>query len=414
MRTMDYVPRLIDAPLERYVRTFPCCLIVGPRACGKTTTSARVARSISRLDQPATASAFRADPDAALAARVAPALIDEWQDVPEVLGAVKRSVDADSSPGRFILTGSVSGDLDNASWPGTGRLVRLPMYGLTQREKLGLASPRPPARDLLQGRVRLPAESPNVVEYVDLALTSGFPEAMVLDEAVDRRTWLDSYIAQLVTRDVARLGGGRDAARIRRYLQAWALNSAGTVEDTTIYGAAGIDRRTHLAYEHLLQSIFVIDQVPAWTSNRLKRLALVPKRYMADVGLMAAAARINRGDILDDGNLLGRIIDTFVFTELRSQLAVDDEPTTLSHLRSAGGRHEVDLMVEFDGSRMVGIEIKATAAPTPDDARHLFWLRQELGDRFIGGVVFHTGPEILRFADDVVALPICALWGTSG
>jgi uncharacterized protein len=358
------------------------------------------------------ASVFRADPDAALATRDEPALIDEWQDVPEVLGAVKRSVDANASPGRFILTGSVSGELDNVSWPGTGRLVRLPMYGMTQREKFGLVNERPSVRNLLLGNVRLPTSVPNVVDYVDLALASGFPEATALADAGDRRIWLDSYIAQLVTRDVARLGGGRDAVRIRRYLEAWALSSAGIVDDTTIYGAAGLDRRTHLAYEHLLRNIFVVDQVPAFTSNRLKRLALAPKRYMADVGLLAASARINRDDILGDGGLLGRIIDTYVFTELRSQLSADPDPSTLSHLRSAGGRQEVDLLVEFDGGRLFGIEIKASAAPSPDDARHLYWLREQLGDKFVGGVVFHTGPEIIRFADDIVALPICALWGS--
>lgn len=241
--------------------------------------------------------------------------------------------------------------------------------------------------------VRLPASTPNVVDYVDLALASGYPEAMSLADAADRRIWLDSYVAQLVTRDVARLSGGRDPARIRRYLQALALNSAGTAEDVTIYQAAGIDRRTHLAYEDLLRNTFVVDHVPAWTSNRLKRLALAPKRYMADVGLMAAAARINRADILDDGDLLGRTIDTFVFAELRAHLAADREPTVLSHLRTAGGRHEIDLIVEFDGGRLIAIEIKATAAPTTDDARHLFWLRGELGDRFRGASCSTPAPR---------------------
>lgn len=357
------------------------------------------------------ANVFRADPDAALAGRAEPVLLDEWQDVSEVLGAVKRSVDTDSRPGRFVLTGSVSARLDAVSWPGTGRLVRLEMFGLTMRERLGHIQDRPTIEQLLRGEVRLPADQPDLVGYVDLALVSGFPEAVRLTEAADRRLWLDSYVDQLVTRDVARVDGGRDPERLRRYLQAWALNSAGLADDVTIYSAAGIDRRTHVAYEQILRNTYSIDLVPAWTSNRLKRLVLSPKRYVVDAALMASAARVGRADIIDNADLLGRLIDTFVVAELRSYLAVEPARPTLSHIRTGGGRNEVDLVVEFDGGRVFGIEIKATSVPRPRDARHLFWLADELGDRFAGGIVFHTGPHAIDFGRGVVALPICALWG---
>lgn len=388
-------------------------MVVGPRACGKTTTASRLAASLVRLDRPATAAVFAADPDAALGDRAEPVVLDEWQDVAEVLGAVKRSVDADPHPGRFVLTGSVSAEFDAASWPGTGRLVRLPMFGLTMRERLGLSSAGVNVGALLRGEVVLPDDRPDLVDYVDLALVSGFPEAIRLGDPTDRREWLDSYVDQLVTRDVARISAGRDPERLRRYLQAWALNSAGTADDVTIYGTVGIDRRTHVAYEQVLRNTFAVDLVPAWTSNRLKRLALSPKRYVVDPALMAAAARVGRADVVDNADLLGRLIDTFVVAELRAQLAVEAGRPTLSHLRTAGGRHEVDLIIEFDGGRVFAVEIKATSAPRPDDARHLRWLADEIGDRFLGGVVFHTGSESIRFGPDIVALPICSLWGAT-
>ncbi len=410
---MDYLSRLVDTELDHRVRTFPAVLVVGPRASGKTTSALRFADSVARLDHPATAAAFRADPDAALASRSEPALLDEWQDVPEVLAAVKRSVDTDPHAGRFLLTGSVSAALDSKSWPGTGRLVRLAMRPLTQREIVGTVDSRPCLRELLSGNVKLPRDQLTVADFVEVALAGGFPQAVKLSDARDRSIWYSSYVDELVARDVARLGVSRDAARLRRYFQAWALNSAGIVDDATLHVAAGIDRRTHLAYERLLEDIFVVDRVPSWSTNRLKRVVAAPKRYVADVGLMAAAGRFGRDDVLADGSLLGRVIDTFVFNQIAAHASVDADRPQISHIRTAGGRQEIDLVLEFEGGRIMGVEIKATSSPTHDDLRHLLWMQQELGTTFEAGVIFHTGPEIIRFTERIAALPISALWGTA-
>src|ERR1051326_4698575 len=158
---LDYVPRLVDNVLDRYVGAFPALLITGPRATGKTTTARRYARSVVRLDAEAEAVAFRADPDASLRAFPEPVLLDEWQAVPGVLGAVKRAVDEDPRPGRFILTGSVRADLDHDTWPGTGLLVRVPMYGLTVREMAGALHAPTFVEKLAEGdldRFTLPAD----------------------------------------------------------------------------------------------------------------------------------------------------------------------------------------------------------------------------------------------------------------
>ncbi|HET9732305.1 MAG TPA: AAA family ATPase, partial [Acidimicrobiales bacterium] len=136
----EYKRRLVDPRLRDLFAELPALMVTGPRATGKTTTAERLSRSVVRLDRPAEAAAFEADPDAALAATEEPILLDEWQEVPGVLGAVKRAVDRDSRPGRFILTGSVRADLEEATWPGTGRVVRIPMYGMTVGELEGRLS----------------------------------------------------------------------------------------------------------------------------------------------------------------------------------------------------------------------------------------------------------------------------------
>ena len=152
--------------------------------------------------------------------------------------------------------------------------------------------------------------------------------------------------------------------------------------------------------------------MPAWTSNRLKRLVHRPKHYLIDAALIATALGLDEQGVLDDGDLLGRVLDTFVAAQLRAELEISATRPRLHHLRTEQGRHEIDLIAELAGPRVVGIEVKASAAPTARrDAKHLRWLRDELGERFLAGVVLHTGSRVYELDEKIVAAPIAVLWG---
>jgi hypothetical protein len=230
-----------------------------------------------------------------------------------------------------------------------------------------------------------------------------------------RRAWHETYLDDLLTRDVEQLEQPRtrrrDAVRLHRYFEAYALNSAGLVEHKTLYDAARINRLTAVAYDDLLSRLFLVEEVPAWTSSRLRRLVQTPKRYVVDPAMVGAALRVDVNGALRDGDLLGRLLDTFVVSQLRPELVVSASSPRLHHLRLEGGRHEIDLIAELGGGRLIGIEIKADAAPGREAAVHLNWLRDQVGDRFVAGVVFHTGPRVYALDDGVVAIPIAALWG---
>lgn len=411
-----YRPRLIDAWLAELFAQLPALLITGPRATGKTTTASRLAKTLVRLDDEDEAAAFAANPDAALRALPEPILLDEWQAVPTVLGAVKRAVDGDFRPGRFLLSGSVRADLQAQTWPGTGRVVPLRMFGLTERELVGRADGPLFLDRLAEGQIdrfEIPAEVPDLPGYLALALRGGFPEPALRLDGRARRTWLNGYLAQLLTRDALTLTELRDPARLRRYFEALALNSAGLAEHQTIYTAAGIDRKTALEYDRLLTNLFVVDPVPAWTTNRLSRLTRTPKRYLVDPSLLTAALRLDLRTVMRDGDLFGRLLDTFVMAQLRPEVEVSELQPRLYHLREKDGRREVDVIGEF-GTGIVAIEIKATAGPKLNDAAHLVYLRDKLGERFLGGAVLHTGRSAFTLSDRIFALPICALWGPSG
>lgn len=405
-----YRPRLLDPLLEELLHELSALLVVGPRATGKTTTAARHAATIVQLDRAAEAAPFEADADAALRELDEPILLDEWQVVPAVLSAVKRAVDSDRRPGRFLLTGSVRADIDAETWPGTGRVVRVDMYPLTVAEQVASRT-RPLLDRLMHGEALPPAgDPPDLRGYVELALQGGFPEVALGLSPRGRERWLDSYVDQLLTRDALNLESGRDPQRLGRFFEAYAISSAGLVEDKTLHDAAGINRKTAVAYTQLLKNLLVIDELPSWTSNRLKRLIRSPKRYLVDSALLGGVLGVDGAAVLRDGDILGRLLDTFVVAQLRAEATVAEARPRMFHLRQEDGRHEVDIVAEVRGGGVVGIEVKAASAPTADAARHLAWLRDQLGDAFIAGVVLHTGPATYPLGEKLVAAPICTLW----
>lgn len=409
----EYLARLIDPLLDELMADHPAVLVVGPRACGKTTTGRRHSSGRLRLDRPAEAAAVRADPDALLAEGPFPLLVDEWQVVPEVLGAVKRSVDEGAEPGRFLLTGSSQADLTVEGWPATGRVVRVVMYGLAEREVAGQVQ-RPPLADRLVAHgldgVADPVDAPDVREYVARALRGSFPETVLAGSDRARRRWLASYLDQVVSRDAEMAGAVRDPVRLRRYLRVLAASTGGIPTTKTLIDAAGIDRRTATAYDGLLEHLFIAEQLPAWAANRLNRLVHLPKRYLVDPAFLGPLLGVDTRAVLRDNDLLGRLLDTFVMSQLRADCVVSDLSPQLFHIRDANGRREVDILVELADGRVIGIEVKATAAPVPEDARHLRWLQGVMGSKFVAGVVMHTGPKRFRLGEALYALPICTFW----
>jgi uncharacterized protein len=412
----EYLPRLVDGLLDDLRTQVSAVIVAGPRGAGKTTLAGRRAATIVRLDAAAQAAAFVADPDAALRGLDEPVLLDEWQEVPGVFGAARRAVDLEPRPNRFYLTGSVRAEIENEVWPGTGRFVRVPMHPMTVRERVADAGAKTFLDKLADGdALAVPANTPDLRGYVDLAFESGFPTAALRLSGRARRMWLQSYLGDLLTHDVEGLETSptrrRDPERLRRYFEAYALNSAGIAEHKTIFDAAGINKDTASAYERLLMQLLIVHQLPAWTSNRLKRLVQTPKRYLIDAALLPSALRLDPQGVLDDGDLLGRLLDTFVVAQIRPETVVAESEARLYHLRTQGGRHEVDVIAELGGQRVIGIEIKASAAPIAADAKHLTWLRDELGTRFVAGVILHTGPRVYMLANGILAAPISTLWG---
>ncbi len=405
--------RMIEREMQACLADHPIVLVTGPRASGKTTTASLFAAQTVRLNVAADATMFRIDPTVALASFSGrPLLIDEWQEVPEIMHALKGAADDHAPAGSFVLTGSVQPSSDIA-WPATGRIIELSMAPLTVRETAGGGGGDGLIDALSSGRdVALdPNSAPDLADYIDIAFAGGFPEPAINLDARGQRRWYETYADQMCGRDVLSILRRADSDLVRRYFEAYALNSAGVTDEKTIFDAAGINKKTAAGYAAVLKRLFVISTVPAWSSNRLKRLTRTPKRFVVDPALMTAAARLQRDDVMRDGLVLGRLIETLVYAQLAPELAARHPAYRLYHLRTDNaGRREVDLLVDLGGGRVLAFEIKASVSPDQHDARHLAWLRDSIGDDFVRGVVLHTGRNAYPLGDRIEALPICAFW----
>lgn len=391
-----YLLRHVDRRLASASAAFPIVVLDGPRAVGKTTTAKRIAESVVEL--PLDGERLSVDAESFLRDLPRPVVIDEWQLAgTELLWVLKRLVDDDPSPGRFVLTGSVEPATYGPTYPLTGRAGRLVMRPMTAAELDGrgdaptflervVAGERPRARLGEGGRLQL-----------DRLGRTGFPAARSLS---DPSLFLDGYAAL-----VAQRAGdeGRDASRLLTTLRVLATLEAQAVPDQRIWDAADINKATWRAYDDLLARTHVTAPSAAFDSNRLKRLTSYPKRYLADVALSLALAGIDAGRLTGDPTLAGRYLESYVMQQVRPQ--VDAIGGVLTHLRTGAGEHEVDAVVEV-GRNVYAIEVKLGVRPSLEDARHLIWLRDQLGDRFVAGFVAHTGADSFELAERIWAIPI--------
>ena len=405
----SYIPRLVDAVLDEVLAELPAIMLTGPRGCGKTTTALRRASSTLRLDVPGQAAAFSGAPDEVLASMTAPVLIDEWQAEPTSLGAVKRAVDAGAGPGQFLITGSVRSRLSTDTWPGTGRITPIPMFCITQGELEGRSNSGQGVGGLFSSgdpAVGMLEDAPSLVDHVAMAARGGFPEAIRLSSGA-RRHWYEGYIEHVVHRDAQELRLVREPLALFRLLRAVAHNTAGIPAMQSLAEQAGMDHRTVRSHLDLLEELRIVERIPAWGRNRLNRAVKSPKLFLTDTGMALHLMGDGPEGLLLDANRLGRIIETFVMAQLRPLLRPDVQAF---HFRDANGHREVDLVLESTAGTIVGVEVKAANTATKQDARHLVWLRDQLGDQFERGVVLHTGPMTFPLGERLWAMPIARLW----
>ena len=386
----------------------PVLGIIGPRQSGKTTLAQSFGsdRRFISLDDPATRNAALTDP-VGLIRDADRAIIDEIQRAPDLMLAIKQSVDADRRPGRFLVTGSANiltlRDMQDSM---AGRIEMLPLLPLSQDE-LAANGPARFLDRLFAGDSFLGAGRDR--DLIGRVLTGGYPDAVIRDDAVRRRDWFAAYAKAIAERDLPDIANVERAADLPLFLRMLAALNGQPVNATDLGGRLKIDRKTAQRYLALAEQIFVVRTLPAWSSNSVKRLMKSPKLHFVDSGLAAMLARVTAAQLAHDKTPFGNLLESFVLAELDKQCGWSEGRYDFSHFRDLGGS-EVDIVVEDSEGRLAGIEVKASATVTAKDFAGIAKLADAMGDRFVGGVVFYDGSDALPFGDKRRALPISALW----
>ena len=405
--------RLIEKKLLAALADTPVVLLNGARQTGKSTLVQQLAAQRGgqylTLDDPATAGLARSDPTALVRGAGDFMVIDEVQHALELFPAIKRVVDSDGRPGRFLLTGSANVFLlPRLAESLAGRMEILPLHPLSQGELAGyesnLVEALFDAGSLEAGSLKL-----DRVGVCERVIAGGFPEAVARSPGERRDAWFRSYVASLLQRDVRDLANIEGLTDILRLLGLLAARSSALMNMAEVSRAAGIAHSTLRRYLALLEATFIFQPLPAWSNNIGKRFVKSPKIHLLDSGLAAHL----RGDVdapaLAQSPDLGPLLETFVVQEVRKLLGWSGLAATPYHFRTATGQ-EVDLVLEAPGQRSAGIEVKASSHVNQGDFSGLRALAQSVGDKFAGGVVLYLGEQRLPFADKLWALPISALW----
>jgi predicted AAA+ superfamily ATPase len=421
---MAYLKRILDNELDELQTSLSALAIEGPKAVGKTKTASRRATTVHPLDDPARLALAMADPKRLLEADP-PILIDEWQRLPEVWDLVRRAVDSDATPGRYLLTGSASPD-GTGTHSGAGRIASVRMRPMSLIERSGTAGSVSLRKLLEGGRPKLSGESQMRLEdYANEIVASGFPAMRNLSDRA-LRTQLDGYLARIVDKDFPELGHRiRNPSGLRRWMTAYAAASSTAMSFEKVRDAAtdgeGEKPSNSAArpYRDALERLWILDPVPAWqpTLRHLSKLTAAPKHQLADPALAARLLGADVSSLLDgkllgpavprDGSLLGALFESLVTLCVRTY--AQDAEATVGHLRTFSGEHEVDLIVRRGDGRVVAIEVKLAATVTEDDVRQLRWLEERIGDELLDSLVVSTGDAAYRRPDGIGIVPAALL-----
>ena len=389
-------------------------LVNGARQSGKSTLVRLVAAereaTYRSLDGGAVRRAAHEDP-AGFIDVAGPVVIDEVQRVPELFLAIKADVDARPVPGRFLLTGSAR-VLGLRGLPDAlpGRMETIELWPFSQGEIDGRPDGFVDAA-FAEGSGLSHQSTVSRSEYAERVVRGGFPEAVARTDAKRRSRFLDAYVRDLVSREVTELSEIERTGEMRTLIRLLAARSGQLLVTSALAADARLPNRTATRYLELLEEVFLIKRIPAWSRNLSSRITATSKVAMVDSGVAANLVGIDARRLLEPGAPIGPLLEGFALMEIARQLTWSEQQADLFHYRTRD-KVEVDAVIENRRGQAVGIEVKASSTVRSEDFRGLRHLADRLGTDFVVGIVLYTGTETLPFGDGMRAMPLSALWET--
>lgn len=388
-------------------------IINGARQSGKSTLARIVAADRPTewrtLDSATIRQAAMADPTGFVAGHEGLMVIDEIQRAPELMLAIKEQVDADPRPGRFLVTGSAR-ILGLRGLPDAlpGRTQTIELWPFSQGEIDGSPDGFVDAV-FAAGPSVSHASDLGRADYAGRVVRGGFPEAVGRESDRRREAFFDAYAADLIARDVKQLSEIERTEQMRSLLGLVAARSAQLLVGNSLAAAAGLPAQTAHRYLGLLEEVFLIKRVPAWSRNLSSRAVGTPKVAFVDSGMAANVLGATARSLVRPSGQFGPLLEGFVLMELARQLTWAQERVRLFHYRTKD-KLEVDAVLENRQGMVVGVEVKAASTVRPEDFRGLRHLADRVGPDFLAGIVLYTGTQTLPFGPVMRAVPVSALW----
>lgn len=412
MNMTSLYPRRIEPRIADALQDTPVVLLAGPRQAGKTTLVRQIAgRQRLRyltMDDELTLLSAREDP-VGMIRSLDRAVIDEIQRAPQLLLAIKKSVDEDRRPGRFLLTGSANlMALPTVADSLAGRMETLSLLPLSQSEIESRSGNW--IDSAFSGQI-LKADQPALgSDLIERVLRGGYPEAISRATPKRRATWARQYIDAIIQRDVRDVADIEKLDQLPRFLRALAQTVGQMCNYTQLGGQVGLDGKTASRYVGVFEQMYLLKRIDVWARNRLNRVVKTPKLQFIDSGLLATLLDLTAEEVQQDRMRFGNVLETFVFGELLKHTTTADGDYRLMYYRDAD-KVEVDVVIENAVGKLVGVEVKAAATVKESDLRGLKKLARIAGDQFKMGVLLYDGTETMPLGDRIWAAPLSSLWG---
>jgi predicted AAA+ superfamily ATPase len=408
----NIVARHLQAAVDEALADTPVVCLLGPRQCGKSTLAEHQSadRLYYSLDDLNLLDAARSDPVGFIQQMPGRVTIDEIQRVPELLLTIKRQVDSNRQSGRFLLTGSANLlQMPRLADSLAGRMECLHLHPFTEAEKAEV-----PGRflaDWLAGKLTPKLQGSSQTQPSSLPerlVAGGYPEPQGRSPQRARQ-WHRQYLRSIIERDVRDIARVKEGDDVARLLELLSHRTAELLNVTSLAGDLQLDRLTVERYLSILEKLFLIRRLPAWHRNNAKRLVKAPKIYVCDSGLAATLAGLSADAWNTKRDRFGHLLESFVLQQLIAQAGYTDPDLRFWHYRDKD-QVEVDCVITH-GTKVWGVEVKASATLHPADGHGLRRLAEQAGKHFQAGIVLYDGSSIFSLGDPhLLAVPFELFW----
>jgi predicted AAA+ superfamily ATPase len=376
--------RKITPVIETRMHDEPVIILEGPRSVGKST----VLREIAKISG------------------ASPILIDEYQKVPKILDAIKAELNQETRPGRFVLTGSIRNEsLPQNTQTLTGRVHRMVISPLTQGEIDGTNSNFieklfDESHPLITSSISRTSRE----QYFERISKGGFPQ---------RSRWFSDYVFKTLDQDIREISRIRQSEMLSKLLIRLASQTGQVLNISRAAQDIGLEKSTAENYVKLLESVFLIQRLPAWGTTLRARSAASPKLHVCDSGLLSYLLRLTPTKLSSKSPAalteFGHLLESFIFGEISRQSEMMDDRLNIGHWRTRDD-DEVDIVVERESGEVVAVEVKAGQRVTSSDFQALRKLRDASGSAFVAGAIIYLGNRSYSFEDRLYVISADRIW----